>query len=95
MTEEKRVFVNEWIAKLGNETFDDQNQVEVCCCASAPALASYCASCLLHLQFAVSALNPLLQYVQMLSDILNMVQNMNCCLIRKGSLVMHLIPFLQ
>ncbi|DBB01294.1 TPA: hypothetical protein ACH3X3_011692 [Trebouxia sp. C0006] len=28
MTEEKRVFVNEWIAKLGNETFDDENQVE-------------------------------------------------------------------
>ncbi len=38
MTEEKRVFVNEWIAKLGNETFDDENQVEVRCCAVAPAL---------------------------------------------------------
>jgi len=38
MTEEKRVFVNEWIAKLGNETFDDENQVEVRCCAAAPVL---------------------------------------------------------
>lgn len=40
MTEDKRIFVNEWIAKLGNETPDDENQMEVsrrqntlrCCC---------------------------------------------------------------
>ena len=29
MTEDKRIFVNEWIAKLGNETPDDENQMEV------------------------------------------------------------------
>jgi hypothetical protein len=73
MTEEKRVFVNEWIAKLGNETFDDENQVELRCGAAAPTLGSCCASCLLHLQFAVSVLNHLLQYMQMLSNISDMV----------------------
>ena len=29
MTEEKRVFVNEWIAKLGNDLPDDGNQMQV------------------------------------------------------------------
>ena len=39
MTEEKRIFVNEWIAKLGNDLPDDENQMQVYCTSA--VLVSY------------------------------------------------------